>query len=104
MGVAPLLFLAEKLAKRKTLVLIGAETKKAILAQKEFASLGCDVKISTNDGSAGFKGNTHPSDHASPLHVDCGHSTGDHALDLTSFRSAFPAREYRPSPPHTQEI
>lgn len=63
MGVAPLLFLAQTLAKctkqnagSKPLVLIGANTKKEILAQKEFAKLGLSVKISTDDGSAGFKG------------------------------------------------
>ena len=63
MGVAPLFFLAQRLkdhntqyAIHNTLVLIGAKTKKDILSQKEFASLGCSVKISTDDGSAGFKG------------------------------------------------
>lgn len=62
-GVAPLIFLAEKLAgpktknsKLKTLVLIGAKTKNQILCEKEFKRLGCDVKISTDDGSKGFKG------------------------------------------------
>jgi len=63
MGVAPLLYLAQKLMKRKmqnakckTLVLIGAKTKKNILCEKEFKELGCDVKISTDDGTRGFKG------------------------------------------------
>jgi len=63
MGVAPLLFLAEKAAKLKIrnqkpeiLVLIGAKTKKQILCAQEFKSLGCAVKIATDDGSAGFKG------------------------------------------------
>ena len=63
MGVAPLLFLAEELAKlktrnekRKTQVLIGAKTKKQILCEKEFKDLGCNVKIATDDGSRGFKG------------------------------------------------
>jgi dihydroorotate dehydrogenase electron transfer subunit len=63
MGIAPLLFLAQRLigqtAKAKhliPLVLIGAKTKKQLLAQKEFASLGCSVKIATDDGSAGFNG------------------------------------------------
>ncbi|MBL7081099.1 MAG: dihydroorotate dehydrogenase electron transfer subunit [Candidatus Omnitrophica bacterium] len=62
-GVAPLLFLAQKLieyyplsAIRYPLVLIGAKTKKEILCKKEFESLGCRVKISTDDGSSGFKG------------------------------------------------
>jgi len=63
MGVAPLIFLAEKLAKckaqsvkRKALVLIGAKAKKDILCAKDFEKLGCIVKIATDDGSAGFKG------------------------------------------------
>lgn len=56
MGVAPLVFLAEKLTKRKILVLIGAKNKSGILCAKEFKDLGCDVKIATEDGSQGFKG------------------------------------------------
>lgn len=56
MGVAPLLFLAEKLRPDKPLVLIGAKTKSEILCEKEFKKLGCRVKIATDDGSAGFKG------------------------------------------------
>jgi dihydroorotate dehydrogenase electron transfer subunit len=62
-GVAPLFFLAEKLMERKPqvvdykpLVLIGANTKDKILCEKEFKDLGCQVKISTDDGSRGFKG------------------------------------------------
>jgi len=62
-GVAPLLFLAEKIksgstlhAPRSTLVLIGAKTKDDILCEREFKKLGCEVKISTDDGSRGFKG------------------------------------------------
>ncbi len=63
MGVAPLVFLAERLAKLKTqnsklkaVVLIGAKTKNHILCEKEFKELGFDVKITTDDGSRGFKG------------------------------------------------
>lgn len=56
MGTAPLTFLAEKLAYRKPMVLIGAKTKKDILCEREFRGLGCEVKISTDDGSKGFKG------------------------------------------------
>ena len=77
MGVAPLVFLAEKLAysveriayrKEKGLklsakryplnaiVLIGVRTKDEILCEKEFKDLGCEVKIATDDGSKGFKG------------------------------------------------
>ena len=63
MGVAPLVFLAEKLAgvksqksKVKIVVLIGAKTKNQILCEKEFKKLGCEVRIATDDGSRGFKG------------------------------------------------
>jgi len=56
MGVAPLLFLAEKIKLSKPLVLIGAKTKAQILCAQEFKSLGCSVKIATDDGSQGFKG------------------------------------------------
>ena len=56
MGTAPLVFLAEKLAKGKTLVLIGAKTREDILCEEEFRKLGGEVKIATDDGSRGFKG------------------------------------------------
>jgi len=56
MGVAPLMFLAEKLAEVKISVLIGAKTKNHIFCEKEFKKLGCTLKISTDDGSRGFKG------------------------------------------------
>jgi len=63
MGAAPLVFLAEKLRERKnkgskskTLVLIGAKTKSHILCEKEFKNYGCDVKIATDNGSAGSRG------------------------------------------------
>jgi len=63
MGVAPLLFLAEKIneianskCKTKNLILIGARTKSGVLCEKEFKDLGFNVKIATDDGSAGFKG------------------------------------------------
>jgi len=61
MGVAPLTFLAEKLAKRKVnssklIVLIGAKTRNEVLCAKEFSDLGCEVKIATDDGSRGLKG------------------------------------------------
>lgn len=55
MGVAPLLFLAERL-RGKALVLIGAKTKGHVLCEQEFKKLGCEVKIATDDGSKGFKG------------------------------------------------
>ncbi|MDD5155197.1 MAG: dihydroorotate dehydrogenase electron transfer subunit [Candidatus Omnitrophica bacterium] len=63
MGVAPLLFLAEKLVEHKSKnarvrirVFIGAKTAGHLLCEKEFKSLGCDVKIATDDGTKGFKG------------------------------------------------
>ncbi len=63
MGVAPLVFLAEKLMeskiqnpKSKIIVLIGAKTKNGILCEKEFKKFGCEVKIATDDGSLGFHG------------------------------------------------
>lgn len=63
MGVAPLVFLAEKLFKNPKskiknipLVLLGAKTKEDILCEEEFKKLGCKVEISTDDGSYGFKG------------------------------------------------
>lgn len=64
MGVAPLYFLARKIAETcgskseagKIVVLIGAKTKDDILREKEFKSLGCEVHIATEDGSRGSKG------------------------------------------------
>lgn len=63
MGVAPLVFLAEKLRilrtpnpELRTLVLLGARTKKLLLCEDEFKKAGCDVKIATDDGSKGRKG------------------------------------------------
>jgi len=56
MGVATLLFLAEKLKKYSPQVLIGARSKVGILCEKEFQKLGCSVKIATDDGSQGFHG------------------------------------------------
>jgi len=67
MGVAPLLFLAEKLVKsgvrsqesgvtNRILVLVGAKTKNQITCEKEFKKTGCTVQIATDDGSKGFRG------------------------------------------------
>jgi dihydroorotate dehydrogenase electron transfer subunit len=59
-GVAPLLFLAQKIKtdhpKFNIQVLIGAKTKEQLLCEKEFKTLGYTVKISTDDGSKGFRG------------------------------------------------
>lgn len=64
MGVAPLLFLAEKIIGENSLslriskvkVLIGARTRNHVLCAKEFKALGCDVRVATEDGSWGGKG------------------------------------------------
>ena len=60
MGVAPLLFLAQKMRIQhpgsSTKVLIGAKTEGQIFCAKDFRGLGCEVKISTDDGSKGFQG------------------------------------------------
>ncbi|MFH1622743.1 MAG: dihydroorotate dehydrogenase electron transfer subunit [Candidatus Omnitrophota bacterium] len=63
-GVAPLYFLANKISHsksnksntNKTVVLIGAVTGANILSEKEFRDLGCEVNLSTDDGTKGFKG------------------------------------------------
>ena len=63
-GVAPLLALAEILARSSKLearrnnvcVLIGACKKEHILCEKEFKKLGAEVLIATEDGSRGFGG------------------------------------------------
>jgi dihydroorotate dehydrogenase electron transfer subunit len=55
-GVAPLFFLSKMIKTRNKIVLIGARTKKQVLSVKEFKDSGCDVRIATDDGSAGFKG------------------------------------------------
>ncbi|MBI4335836.1 MAG: dihydroorotate dehydrogenase electron transfer subunit [Candidatus Omnitrophica bacterium] len=63
-GVAPLVFLAEKLVggarcaplHQRPIVLLGAKTKSCVLCEKEFNDLGCDVRIVTDDGSKGHKG------------------------------------------------
>lgn len=56
MGVAPLFFLAQKLKNNPPLVLIGGKTKMQIICAREFKTLGCKVKVATDDGSSGFKG------------------------------------------------
>ncbi|MFA4993058.1 MAG: dihydroorotate dehydrogenase electron transfer subunit [Candidatus Omnitrophota bacterium] len=56
MGVAPLVFLAEKIKSHRPVVLIGARNKEQVLCAQEFKDLGCKVIITTDDGSLGFKG------------------------------------------------
>lgn len=70
MGVAPLVFLADKIGikhglfrkyrqvdnKNNFLVLIGARTKSEVLCIREFQDFGFRVCVATEDGSLGFKG------------------------------------------------
>ena len=57
-GVAPFVALAENLRRNKydVTVMIGAKTKSRILCEDEFKLFGCEVKITTEDGSKGHKG------------------------------------------------
>ncbi|MFA4991571.1 MAG: dihydroorotate dehydrogenase electron transfer subunit [Candidatus Omnitrophota bacterium] len=57
-GVAPMIFLAEEMARKKIrpVILIGAKTKKLILCEKEFKRIGAEVHIATDDGTLGRKG------------------------------------------------
>ena len=57
-GVAPLVCLAEELAKKhiKTIVLIGAKTKGLILCEKDFKKAAHEVYVSTDDGTYGSQG------------------------------------------------
>jgi len=57
-GVAPLVALAETVIKKggEAEVLIGARTGSHILCEKELKKFGCNVRISTDDGSKGKKG------------------------------------------------
>ncbi|MFA5099569.1 MAG: dihydroorotate dehydrogenase electron transfer subunit [Candidatus Omnitrophota bacterium] len=56
MGVAPLVFLAQRVKADKVTVLIGARTSAHILCGSDFRKLGCDVRIATDDGTRGFHG------------------------------------------------
>ena len=49
-------FLLAKIAPVKPIVLIGGRSKIDILLQKEYTALGCDLRISTDDGSLGYHG------------------------------------------------
>ena len=57
-GVAPLLFLAEELAKKRArlYILIGGCSKRHILCEKDFKKTGAKVFVTTEDGSRGHKG------------------------------------------------
>jgi dihydroorotate dehydrogenase electron transfer subunit len=63
LGVAPLLFLADRLLKSKQgqplvspRLLIGAGSKKELLGLREFRAMGLRVQAATEDGSVGHKG------------------------------------------------
>jgi dihydroorotate dehydrogenase electron transfer subunit len=60
MGVAPLVFLAQKLSavnsKLETIALVGGRSKEDVLCLDEFRKAGCAVKVSTDDGSSGARG------------------------------------------------
>jgi dihydroorotate dehydrogenase electron transfer subunit len=63
MGVAPLIYLAQKLKKKrgvasrhKDIVLLGAKTKGEIVCEHSFKTLAFKVVIATEDGSRGIKG------------------------------------------------
>lgn len=54
-GSASTLFLAERL-KGKGFVLMGARTESDLILREEYRALGYDVRLATNDGSAGHRG------------------------------------------------
>lgn len=57
MGIAPLLFLAERTARKNQLVvLLGAKSKDELILRAEFAKLPVRLELATEDGSLGFKG------------------------------------------------
>jgi len=63
MGVAPLRFLAHHIAAGQQTgapkvgtILIGVKSKEYLVCKNEFAQLGFDVCMATEDGSSGFKG------------------------------------------------
>jgi dihydroorotate dehydrogenase electron transfer subunit len=57
-GVAPFLALTDTLKKKhyKLVLLYGAKSKKQIFSMKDFKANGCEVYVSTDDGSVGKKG------------------------------------------------
>ncbi len=57
-GVPPLYLLAKRLISqgKKVTVILGFNTKSEIFYEQEFKSLGCDVIVTTVDGSYGIKG------------------------------------------------
>ncbi|MBQ2085147.1 MAG: dihydroorotate dehydrogenase electron transfer subunit [Oscillospiraceae bacterium] len=57
-GVPPLYLLARKLREegKKVSVVLGFNRREEIFFEKEFSDLGCDVTVTTVDGSAGVRG------------------------------------------------
>lgn len=60
MGAAPLLALAQDCLEKKVKVyfLLGASSKEYLLIEDELARLGVELRIATDDGSQGIRGNT----------------------------------------------
>ncbi len=57
-GVPPLYMLAKKLIAegKKVSIILGFNTESEVFFEKEFTELGCDVTVTTVDGSHGIKG------------------------------------------------
>ncbi len=55
-GIAPLLFLAQRIEKGLRFLFFGAESKKELVTLSEFKKLGFKIFVATQDGSEGFKG------------------------------------------------
>lgn len=67
-GVPPLYMLAKNLIKqgKRVSVILGFNTKSEVFYEQEFNDLGCDVTVTTVDGSYGVKGfvtNAYPQDY-----------------------------------------
>ena len=56
LGVAPLVFLADRIEKPKPLVILGAKNRNDSIGADEFKKRGCKVYVVTEDGSKGKKG------------------------------------------------
>ena len=54
-GMAAMYLLAQR-SPQKGIVFVGGRRRVDILCEKEFAALGCDVRVTTEDGSHGDKG------------------------------------------------
>jgi dihydroorotate dehydrogenase electron transfer subunit len=61
-GIAPLVFLAEQLSAKapleglKTILYIGARNSASLLSIDRMKTFGAEVRVSTDDGSAGYRG------------------------------------------------